>query len=99
MGAAFTSDDARFEAVQSGVVGEMLESLATVTIPGQRHLMTKVIAILEGEMARRGAAAGGPSPLVAGRWLTELAEQASLEAPDVGTFSRCAETFLRSLRS
>jgi hypothetical protein len=98
MSTALTTGD-RFEAVQSGVVGEMLESLATVTIPGQRHVMTKVIAILEDEFSRRGTLPPGLSPVVASRWLTELSGQASLAAPDIGAFSRCAETILRSLGS
>jgi len=63
-------------------IDEMLDRLETVTHAGQRHLMSKIVAVL---LAHPAIAAG--DPLVAAR-VEDLRREARKSAPDGGAFAR-----------
>ncbi len=75
------------------IVRQMVASLETVTIAGQRHLMTKVLAFVDGQVDR--AVRG--SSLDRRRLLEQLAllkHETDRQLPSVPVFGRRAENLL-----
>jgi hypothetical protein len=74
---------------------EMLDTLETLTNAGQRHLMEKVAAFIDGHLAT--AAWRQRPPAVATEILTSLKQESERLSPQVSTFRGLAEKLLALL--
>ena len=77
--------------IDLAVVGEILADIVTATVAGQRYLMEKTIAFLERELNSVAAVLSERQRAVYGRWLIELARQATRIVPNVRAFNRRAQ--------
>jgi hypothetical protein len=77
------------------VAREMLATLETLTNAGQQHLMAKVVAFIQGDIAT--AAPGARDRQRAAALLTQLRRESERPAPDVATFRGHAETLIALL--
>ena len=74
------------------VVGELLASLETLTIAGQRYAMAKIVAVAHDQVARVTPAVSARNRAVLGQLLDDLRREAARLLPDVGAFTRRATT-------
>jgi hypothetical protein len=81
---------------QLAVVLEMMDSIETLTIAGQRHMMTKVVRFLERQLVLLRA--GERRPLVF-RSLGRLAHEAERQTPNARAFNRRAGVLVSLIRS
>ena len=87
---------AKEQLAQLAVVGEMMDSIDTLTIAGQRHMMMKVVRFLERQLAL--VRAGERRPLVF-RSLGRLAHEAERQTPNARAFNRRAAVLISLIRS
>lgn len=78
---------------------EMVVSLDTLTIAGQRHLMMKVIAFLDGYVGRLLHEASHGRRAVLFERLTDLRRESARQLPSVRAFGERAESLLALLAS
>jgi hypothetical protein len=81
---------------QLAVVVEMMDSIDTLTIAGQRHMMMKVVRFLERQLVL--VRAGERRPLVF-RSLGRLAHEAERQTPNPRAFNRRAAVLVSLIRS
>ena len=78
-------------------IRQMVASLETVTIAGQRHLMTKVLDFVDGQVARTIAGAGRGNGHMLLQQLTLLRNETGRPLPSVPAFGERAETLIALL--
>lgn len=83
-----------FRVRQLWVVREMLRTLDTVTIAGQQHLMEKVVAFVEGQIAQVAAGASGRNRAALDDLMAQLKVDARGLFPDSARFARHAESLI-----
>jgi len=82
---------------QLATVREMVASLDTLTLAGQRHLMAKVVTFMRdhGLVALRQV--GRNDQRTAAELLEHLSVESERRLPDAGAFGPCAETLVELL--
>ena len=78
-------------------IRQMLATLETVTIAGQRHLMTKVVAFVDGQVSRAISQAGPGNRRMLLEQLMLLKGEAGRQLPSVPVFGARAENLLALL--
>jgi hypothetical protein len=79
---------------ESGLIREMLSTLETLTVAGQRHTMGKIAGFLTETIERPGPAVSLRTRSAAGELLTRMAHESERLSPDVGSFCWAAESLL-----
>lgn len=79
------------------IAREMLETLETLTNAGQRHLMAKVVALVEGHIATATPGARERPRAAALQVLTQLKRESERPSPEVSSFRAHAETLIALL--
>ena len=75
-----------------GIARELLAILTDATLSGQRHVMGRVLEILQGDILRPTVQLTQPQGVAVMAAVTELQHEAARAAPDVGLF--CARASL-----
>jgi hypothetical protein len=70
-----------------GIAGELLVVLIEATRSGQRHLMCRVLEILQGDILRPSVRLTQPQVVAVMAAVTELQHEAARAAPDIALFS------------
>ena len=78
-------------------IRQMLASLDTLTIAGQRHLMAKVLAFVDGQVQRVIHHAGPRNRGMLLEQLAVLRRESDRQLPSVATFGERAESLLALL--
>lgn len=79
------------------IAGEMLVTLETLTNAGQRHLMAKVVTLIEGHIGTAALAARDRQRVAALQLLSQLKRECERPSPDLAAFRRHAETLIALL--
>jgi hypothetical protein len=79
---------------ESGLIREMLSTLETLTVAGQRHTMGKITGFLSETVDRLGPAVSLRTRSATGALLTRMAHESERLSPDVGSFCWAAESLL-----
>jgi hypothetical protein len=82
---------------ESALIREMLSTLETLTVAGQRHTMGKIAGFLSETIEHPGPAVSLRTRSAARALLARLAHESERLSPDVGDFCWAAETLLRLL--
>jgi hypothetical protein len=80
-------------------IREMLATLDTLTVAGQRHLMTKVIAFVDGQVARAIQRAGHGDRSMLLEQVALLRRESDRQLPSVPAFGERAERLIALLAS
>jgi hypothetical protein len=78
-------------------VRQMLATLNTVTIAGQRHVMTKVLAFVDGQVGRAIGQGAAGNRRVLLEQLALLRRESDRQLPSVPSFGETAESLLALL--
>ena len=82
---------------ESALIREMLSTLETLTVAGQRHTMGKIAGFLSETVERPGPTVSLRARSAARELLSRLAHESERLSPDVGSFCWAAEGLLRLL--
>jgi len=79
---------------QVSVVREMFSALETCSVAGQRYVMSKVVAFMEGQTSRLFPGQGTRNRLALTDLVTSLRRESDRMVPDVSAFVGRAESLL-----
>jgi len=82
-----------------GVARELLLALTDATRSGQRHVMCRVLDILQGDILRPSVRLSQPQVVAATAAVTELQHEAARAAPDIALFCARARVVIDILSS
>jgi hypothetical protein len=82
---------------ESALIREMLSTLETLTVAGQRHSMGKIAGFLSETVERPGPTVSLRTRSAARALLSRLAHESERLSPDVAGFCWAAESLLRLL--
>ena len=82
---------------ESSLIREMLSTLETLTVAGQRHTMGKIAKFLAETIERPGPAVSLRTRSAARELLSRLDHESGRLSPDVGSFCWAAESLLSLL--
>ncbi len=82
---------------QLEVITEMLDSMDTLTIAGQRHTMGKVVEFIKDQMAHAPLPFGLRNQQMLAELLRQLRDESQRLSPDVLTFTRGAKSLVALL--
>jgi hypothetical protein len=82
-----------------GIARELLTSLTKATRSGQRHLMCRVLDILQGDIIRPTVRLTHPQVVAVMAAVTELQHEAARAAPDIALFCLRARVVIDILSS
>ena len=85
------------EALRLTTIRQMLATLDTLTIAGQRHLMSKVVAFVSGQVERVVREGGRVNRRMLLDQLTLLKRESDRQLPSVSTFSARADSLIALL--
>lgn len=79
---------------ESALIREMLSTLETLTVAGQRHTMAKIAGFLAETVERPGPAVSLRTRSASSELLSWLARESERLSPDVGRFCWAAQSLL-----